>query len=412
MFLKRALIFDAISNTTPLFHKIAEEDNIFDRAFRASNAKIEGEIEEKATSGSKLIDMTNTETFDFSRLFSDEMIDTETFDFTPFVNNDMRPTSPNRSLCRLFNTSPPNFASSFKSFDSTALCLHSSDTPIYFGNPSYISTPHVYTDEVTETEGFQTTLRDHQQYQQNDSSAGPRQLDVEPRNIEYPLSPFAAMQQIPLQTPANAQSSSLISPASLFSEGELLEVAPILDGSGQKPLTSKCKRNNALNTRRSKKPVEEGKRSRKVRAHTKEEVAATRKRFLLRNRQAAYKCREKKKIWVTDLLERKEFFTIDNAKQPYEIEQTMLELNDLRTMAVEHYRVCLNPGPEFVAWYEKEAVRLQHGIAASSIHQADGPHAPPPQDANYTGKGTAGTSSLIGLGSLRQDFDGSATMSL
>jgi len=54
------------------------------------------------------------------------------------------------------------------------------------------------------------------------------------------------------------------------------------------------------------------------------------------------------------LLEKKEFFTIDNTKQPYEIEQTMPELNDLRTMAVEHYRVCLNPGPELVDWYEKK----------------------------------------------------------
>lgn len=130
--------------------------------------------------------------------------------------------------------------------------------PIYFGGPSHILTPHIYTDEETETECFQTTLRDHQQDQQSDSSVGPRQLDLEPRDIEYLLSHFAAMQQTILQTPAKAQSSSLISSANL-SVGELLEVAPLLDGPCQKLLTSKSKRRNPYNTMRSKRPAKEGK---------------------------------------------------------------------------------------------------------------------------------------------------------
>lgn len=56
-----------------------------------------------------------------------------------------------------------NFTSSSKSFGPTAPCLYSSDTPIYFRGPSHILTPHIYTNKGTETECFQTSLRDHQQ---------------------------------------------------------------------------------------------------------------------------------------------------------------------------------------------------------------------------------------------------------
>jgi hypothetical protein len=63
-------------------------------------------------------------------------------------------------------------------------------------------------------------------------------------------------------------------------------------------------------------------------------MAAKREIFLLRNRQAARKCREKKKALVADLLKSAEFFSINNAKIPYVIEQIILELNDLSAMAV------------------------------------------------------------------------------
>jgi hypothetical protein len=47
-----------------------------------------------------------------------------------------------------------------------------------------------------------------------------------------------------------------------------------------------------------------------------EEVAAKHDDFLVRNRQAAYKCREKKKTLVAHLLEREEFFAKNNAQLP------------------------------------------------------------------------------------------------
>lgn len=97
---------------------------------------------------------------------------------------------------------------------------------------------------------------------------------------------------------------------------------------------------------------------RKVRVYTKKEVAAKRERYLLRNRQAAHKCRENKKTLVTGLLERAKLFTASNAKLPHDIVQTMLELESLKTVAIEHYRVCPNPSPELAAWIEKEVARL------------------------------------------------------
>jgi hypothetical protein len=88
--------------------------------------------------------------------------------------------------------------------------------------------------------------------------------------------------------------------------------------------------------------------------YTKKEMAAKRERYLVNNRQAAHKSREQKKTWVTGLLERVELSIANNAKLPYEIIQTMLELEGLRAIAVEHYRVCPNPSPELAAWFEKE----------------------------------------------------------
>jgi hypothetical protein len=68
----------------------------------------------------------------------------------------------------------------------------------------------------------------------------------------------------------------------------------------------------------------------------------------LRNRLAPQKCREKKKAYIADLMERA------NAKQPYEIERKMVELQFLRAIVLEHCRVCPKPSWELMAWFEKE----------------------------------------------------------
>jgi hypothetical protein len=111
------------------------------------------------------------------------------------------------------------------------------------------------------------------------------------------------------------------------------------------------------------------------------------------------------------LLERAEFFVTNNAKQPYEIELIKLELEGLKAMAVEHCRVCPNPSPELRTWFEKEAVGLEQGQAASSIHHTHGPITPPPQDADYTGQGVAAMlPPRMDPGVLRRGSDGSTPM--
>jgi hypothetical protein len=69
--------------------------------------------------------------------------------------------------------------------------------------------------------------------------------------------------------------------------------------------------------------AKKGRGSRNVRVYTKKELAAKRERYLVNNRQAAHKSREKKKTWVTSLLERVELSIANNAKLPYEIVQSL-----------------------------------------------------------------------------------------
>jgi hypothetical protein len=379
MSLKRKQILDAIGRTTPIFYKIAEGhsedegDNVFDEAFRASNANIEREIKENTKHGLTIVEMTYIETFDFSQ----------------FLDGDMRPSGPCRSLSRFFDISTPNIASPSNSFDATTPSLVSSNTTSDFGSSSQIATLRLCTGKKTGTEGSQNIPGGHQQYRQSDLSKGTRLLYHEPGETEIPPSlSFAVNQQTPPQTPANAQLSSPFSPANLVSATDLLRVAPILDDPGGQTPTPRRKRKNSLNAGRIERPpAKKVRKTRKVKAQTKEEEAAKREKFLGRKRQAAQKCRERKKTLVIDLLERTEFFVTNNAKQPYEIELIRLELEGLKAMAVEHYRVCPNPSPELSTWFEKEVVGLQQGKAAASTHHAHGPLTPP--HADYTGQGTS-----------------------
>lgn len=186
------------------------------------------------------------------------------------------------------------------------------------------------------------------------------------------------------------QASTSIRPPSSFSPAnptaELLEGAPVLYEPGQYISTSTRQGKTGVNSGRIQKSLaKNGQRLSKVGIHSIEEVAAKHDDFLARNRQAAYKCREKKKTLVAlvaHLLEREEFFAKNNAQLPYEIEQIEQELKGLRAIAIEHYTVCPIRSPELVAWFEKE---VQYRITPASICHADRPSAPPPRDVDYAG---------------------------
>jgi hypothetical protein len=387
-------ILDAIGNTTPIFYKTSagrseyEEDNVFDRAFGASNAKVgRREIEANTRCDSKPVEMTNTEIFDFSQ----------------FANSDIRPVGLHRSPSCFSGISPCNNASPINSLFATTPSLLSSSTVNDFKGSSQTATPRLCTGKERGTTGSQNIPGGHQLHRQSDLSEIPRQLYLEHRETENSPSLLTVEQQ----TPASIEFSALSSPANLLSTVEPLEEVPTLDELGQKIPIPKRQCKNSINIRRiGTADARKGQGSRKVRVHTKKEVAAKREAYLLKNRQAAHECRERRKTRVAGLVERAEFFTADNTKLPYEIVQTMLELEGLRAIAVEHYRVCPNPSSELAAWIEKEVARLQYSKASALIHHADRPLAPPPQDANYTGQGTVDMLPL--MGSLRQSSDDSA----
>jgi hypothetical protein len=151
MSLKRKQILDAIGTTTPIFHEIAEghsedeRDNVFDEAFRASNAKVERETKENTKRGLTMVEMTDIETFDFSQS----------------LNGDIRPSSRCRSLSRFFDISSPNTASPSNSFDATTPSLLSSNTTSDFGSYSQIATLRLYTGKESGTEGSQNIPGGH-----------------------------------------------------------------------------------------------------------------------------------------------------------------------------------------------------------------------------------------------------------
>jgi hypothetical protein len=398
MSLKRKQILDAIGRTTPKFHKIAEGhsedegDNVFDKAFRASNAKVEREIKENTKHGLTIVEMTSIQTFDFSQ----------------FLNSDIRPSGSYQSLSRFFNISTLDIPSPPNSFDATTPSLLSSNTTSDFGSSPQIATLRLYTGKEIGTEGAQNIPGDHYQHRQSDLSNGPRLLYHE--SEFHPSLPFAVNQQTGPQTPANAQLSPPFSPANLVSPTELLRVAPILDDPGGQTPTPRRKRKNGLKAGRIKRPpAKKVRKTRKVKVQTKEEEAAKREKLRGRNREAAQTCREKKKTAVIDLLERVECFVTNNAKQTHEIELAKLELEGLKAMAAEHCRACPNPSPELSTWFEEEVVGLQQSKAATSTQHAHGPLTPPPQDADYTGQGMAAMLPRIGPGALRRGSDGSCS---
>jgi hypothetical protein len=365
-----------------------EADNVFDRAFGAYNVEVQRKNEEGTKYNLKLVEIAVTDVFELSRS----------------ANGDIRPAGLHRSLSSFVDISPSSNASPINSF-VTIPSLLSSNTTLDFNGSPQTANPWLCTGRETGTTGSQNIPGGHQQHGHGDSSEVPRQLDLELRETDWSPSPFTASQQ----TPNSMKLSSLRSPANPLPTVKAFEEAPILDESGQKIPTPKGQRKNVLNTKDIKRTSpKDSRRSRKVSAQTKREVAAKREGQLLRNRQAAHKCREDKKTQVSDLLRREEFSIRNNAKLTYEIEQTMLELRGLRAIATEHYRVCPIPSPELAAWFEKEVVRRQHSNVSALTHHANQSLTRPPQDTNYTSQGTADMLPLSDLRPLRQDSDDSA----
>jgi hypothetical protein len=140
---------------------------------------------------------------------------------------------------------------------------------------------------------------------------------------------------------------------------ELLKEAHILSDSRQEIPMQKFEYKCGLNSARIERAYAKTERGpRKVRVYTEKEVATKREKYLRRNRQAAHKCRENKKTYVTGLLARAKLITISNAKLRHDIVQTMLELEGLKTIAIKHCGVCPNPSPELAACVEKWVARL------------------------------------------------------
>lgn len=155
-----------------------EVDNVFDRAFRDSNAKVEREIEEITKCNSKPVDMADAEIFDFSQ----------------FANGDIRPAAFHLSLSCFFDISPFNNASPINSFFATTPSLPLSNSGNDFKDPSQIDTLRFSTGKQTGTTGSQNISGGYEQYGQRDLLEISGQLFLEPGETECSPSPFTADQ--------------------------------------------------------------------------------------------------------------------------------------------------------------------------------------------------------------------------
>ncbi|OBT45537.1 hypothetical protein VE00_05074 [Pseudogymnoascus sp. WSF 3629] len=84
-----------------------------------------------------------------------------------------------------------------------------------------------------------------------------------------------------------------------------------------------------------KKPTKPRRSSKKT---TLEDVAARREAFLKRNKESAYKCREKKKMERLQATERVKILTEDNASKGLELEELRSEISGLKRLLLLHYR--------------------------------------------------------------------------
>jgi hypothetical protein len=67
-----------------------------------------------------------------------------------------------------------------------------------------------------------------------------------------------------------------------------------------------------------------------------EKEEAKKKNVLERNRQAALKCRQRKKQWIADLQSRVEFLSTDNDQLQHQAEHLREEIINLKTLLLAH----------------------------------------------------------------------------
>lgn len=106
------------------------------------------------------------------------------------------------------------------------------------------------------------------------------------------------------------------------------------------------------------------KRTRKPRKSSKkpptpEQEAARRETFLKRNREAAYKCRIKKKTQTEMIIEKAKQLDADNVIKGMEVDKLRQEVETLRSMLLPHWREC---GDEEVRGYVDGLVREGWGL--------------------------------------------------
>jgi hypothetical protein len=150
-----------------------------------------------------------------------------------------------------------------------------------------------------------------------------------------------------------APGDSAISP-SKSAEGAKAKVAK-----KQKPSSQKETVQDSINNSFKAVPVKKKRKPRKShkKIPTPEQQAKKREQFLKRNREAAHKCRIKKKNQTEDIQENAKELGHVNAQKALEIEKLKLEIETLRALLLPHYRGCgdkhlIDYMDSATSWYE------------------------------------------------------------
>ena len=132
-------------------------------------------------------------------------------------------------------------------------------------------------------------------------------------------------QVTPADSPASPQSTKAMRKSSRKSKATsktAVEESP--EGTAAAPEQPKRKRR----PRKARKPP------------TPEQEASRREMFLKRNREAAYKCRIKKKNQTEMIIERSKQLDADNARKGLEVQRLRAEVENLRALLLPHWRGC------------------------------------------------------------------------
>ena len=153
-------------------------------------------------------------------------------------------------------------------------------------------------------------------------------------------------QATPVDSPSSPKSAKGVRKATRKSKAsaKLEAAAPTTTSSDQGPVPAK----------RARKPRRSNKKK-----PTPEEESAKRETFLKRNREAAYKCRIKKKNQTEGIVERAKMLDADNAMKGLEVERLRREIESLRASLLPHWRGC---GDRNVSSYVDNLVNSGWGL--------------------------------------------------